>query len=195
MMMEIAEFRVRSDVTGALKGRGSSRALNHCQRLGTLEARAPSNRCRKSRKDQILCHSFYRTIQVDPPSTETPAREMRRRFSLHGLPVIMRMFEASVRRPFCRYHLPSARLSGLGHSGLADPEKNFAYTFRSLRRDHEYFTESSGSRLYAYMQDTRSCGFRMAWFIRSRVRRHSSRRGGRTTKAWGRIGRTRSLLG
>jgi pimeloyl-ACP methyl ester carboxylesterase len=109
---------------------------------------------------------FYRTVKVDGLSIfyrEAGPKDGPTILLLHGLPSSSRMFEPLFARLSDRYHLVAPDYPGFGHSDWPDP-KQFAYTFDSLAKVVNGFTEAIGlSRYTLYMQDYGvPVGFRIA---------------------------------
>jgi len=108
---------------------------------------------------------FYRTTLIDGLSIfyrEAGSKDAPTLLLLHGLPSSSRMFNSLFARLSDRYHLvaPIIRASDTATGRI---RKNCVYV-RSLRRDHDHFTEALGLSSYTlYMQDYGGpVGFRMA---------------------------------
>ena len=108
----------------------------------------------------------YRRIEVDGLSIfyrEAGRADAPTLLLLHGFPSSSRMYEPLFARLSQRYHLVAPDYPGFGHSDAPDA-KAFAYTFDSIAKVTQHFTEKLGIKRYVlFMQDYGGpVGFRLA---------------------------------
>jgi pimeloyl-ACP methyl ester carboxylesterase len=129
---------------------------------GVLSRAAPA----ESKDPAMAQRITYRTANVDGLSIfyrEAGPKDGPTILLLHGLPSSSRMFEPLLTRLAGDFHMIAPDYPGFGHSDAPSP-KEFAYTFDSIAKVMDHFTECVGLTKYTlYMQDYGGpVGFRMA---------------------------------
>ena len=114
--------------------------------------------------EQLVSYHSIRVNDLDIFYREAGPKDAPTILLLHGLPSSSRMYQSLLESSLSeKYHLIAPDYPGFGHSSWPNP-KEFAYTFDSLAKVMQDFTEQLHLERYTlYMQDYGGpVGFRMA---------------------------------